>query len=239
MKTETHFNSGGFQLRGNLFIPEEPQDTNGVLFIHGSAQNGKAGDVFSDWQQRLVAQGIGSFAYDSRGTGNSGGEFRQSTLNNRLEDSENALDLLTKKLGHTNISVVGFSMGAHVAIRLMEKRPDLARLVLIGAVVYSEEAEDKELGEPFSTVIRVPNKWHDSKVLRVLNQIQNLSLLVYGQQDFIGEDVRGKIRDWMPTSSSYREIRGGGHNMFKSSTSEEQAIATDLYSTIESFFDKN
>jgi pimeloyl-ACP methyl ester carboxylesterase len=70
---ETHFQSQGSELAGRLVMPQGTGAVPIVALVHGSEQF-SARD-FYELQRMFPSEGIGTFVYDKRGTGASGGEF--------------------------------------------------------------------------------------------------------------------------------------------------------------------
>lgn len=71
--TETRFRSGDIELAGRLLMPKGSDPVPIVVLVHGSEAM-SARDFYS--QQRLFpSEGIGTFVYDKRGTGASGGKY--------------------------------------------------------------------------------------------------------------------------------------------------------------------
>ncbi len=72
---ETTFQSEGVTLAGRLVMPPGDEEVAVVVMVHGS-ESTSAMD-FAAWQRLLPASGIGSFVFDKRGTGRSGGPYTQ------------------------------------------------------------------------------------------------------------------------------------------------------------------
>lgn len=166
-----------------------------VLFLHGSGKSsGRSG--FFETQEFLSSIGINSLTFDTQGVGESSGNFEDGSLKNRLHDAERALSWGQRKsiFSKNNVVVVGFSMGTHVAVRLIEKHQDTLATVLIGAVVYAQAAEDKRLNQEFSDVIRMENSWCDSPIFSIFQSYKGGKLLIYGEYDPIPNGVKEKYR---------------------------------------------
>lgn len=72
---ETTFESGGTKLVGRLVMPKGVGKVPVVVLVHGS-EHDSALDFYS-LQRMFPAQGIGTFVFDKRGTGVSGGKYTQ------------------------------------------------------------------------------------------------------------------------------------------------------------------
>jgi pimeloyl-ACP methyl ester carboxylesterase len=70
---DTRFQSGGVSLAGRLLMPKGSARVPIVILIHGS-ENSSALNFFA-LQRLFPSEGIGTFVYDKRGTGVSGGDY--------------------------------------------------------------------------------------------------------------------------------------------------------------------
>lgn len=108
-------------------LRERPADSDGptVVFLPGYASDmegskAEAIDMF------CAAAGLGCLRFDYSGTGSSGGDFADGTLDRWLEESLAAIDQLTAG----NVMVVGSSMGGWLALHAALKRPDRVKGVV-------------------------------------------------------------------------------------------------------------
>ena len=147
------FISDGIELSGVLTYIIGERKSPGVLFIHGGGKSSK--ERFARWQNNLIKLGINSLAFDLRGDGESKGEFVDSSLNNRLIDSVNALNffLSTGLIDKKRVAVIGSSMGAYIAIKLSKAKKGIKALILVSPAAYAEEAESKKMNALFTKVI--------------------------------------------------------------------------------------
>lgn len=111
------FRSGENNLNYRFVRPlKERDDTPAVLFLHGAASpKGRGRVLFEVFQDFLAGNGISSLAYDTRGVGESEGEYTDSTLDNRLADAEAAYGRLIKQteVDVKRLAILGLSMGGH------------------------------------------------------------------------------------------------------------------------------
>ena len=81
----------------------------------------------------LAEEGIATLRFDFMGLGDSGGEFRDSTLQTYCEDLGSALEALETRTGrHTNL-LIGHSFGGAMAIYMAAQRGELDAIVTIAA----------------------------------------------------------------------------------------------------------
>lgn len=184
------FISDGNKLAHQINRPTDADGkTPGVLLLHGSSSAlGKGRVLFETFQAQLADNGFTSMAYDSRGIGDSEGEYFDSTLDNRLRDAEAAYQrfLAEDLLDMSKISLVGVSMGGHIAARLAGKHPEWFRnIVFANPAAYSPEAEDKRLKPytEFTDTIRPENSWANSLAFTSLARFPGNSLLIRSELD--------------------------------------------------------
>jgi len=155
-----------------------------LLMLHGAgASNRKR---FKFLRTRLWAQGIGSCAFDFSGSGESEGEMGASTLESRtlqacrvVEDQNLTLPL----------SVLGGSMGAYTAVKLLDHLP-IANLILVVPAMYDAAAYSIPFTGGFTRIIRSPQSWVDSDAWQLLADFcGGLLIVAGGKDDVIPDDV--------------------------------------------------
>ena len=176
--------SEGINLAGYFSSAIDANNLPAVLFLHGSGKINSHKGYF-EWQEFLLANGFASLFFDFRGCGNSEGNFEDSSLENRLKDAHAAADFLRNHpaVNPRKISLIGGSMGGHVAIRLAEKYPIFRSIILVSAAAYSAEAEPLPLNHEFSSMIRRDDNWKHSPVFKILSEFNLPIMLVYSQND--------------------------------------------------------
>ncbi len=196
---EGFFRSDGIPLSCSYASPQSRKASllPATLLIHSSASEGGRGKVlYENLQKRLAANGIASLAYDTRGVGESKGNFYDSTLQNRLTDAENALEVLfdDNSIDPKKIVIVGTSMGGYVAGRLIGKKPELKGVVLINPSAYGKHTERLRLKPfwEFSYAIRQANSWENSPVFTDLRDFPGAVMTVDSEQDDV---IPKKIKD--------------------------------------------
>lgn len=219
---------------GKLTLPNNPHAA--ILFLHGGIPGTK--ERFTYAQDHLCEENIASLAIDFRGVGESGGNFDDGSLNNRLKDTQTALDFLRQY--SKRIFICGSSMSAHIAIRLAASSADIAGLILAGAAAYAEEAEDKPLSRQFTDVIRKDNSWKDSPVFSLLAKRTKPTLVLYGENDkVIPADVIDKYRNIIRGNGEFYIVPNGEHRLFEYETPEQNAVAEVLHSKLADFISKS
>lgn len=214
------------KLVGTLVYPKKNFNPPGVLMIHGGGLTG-ARTIYKNWQKFLARNGFSSFAFDCRGNGDSEGEFADSTLDNRLKDSLEALEEFKNShhVNPENIVVVGTSMGGHTASRLIDKKPELKALILNSAAAYSIEAEDKKHDGEFTEVIRKQNSWKNSPAFESVSNFKGDVLVVYAENDLvIPKEIQNKYKDQITDRSQAVIIPNIGHRFLKEENKQQKKL---------------
>lgn len=116
------FISDGKKLKGTVFYPQTVKEKNpAILFIHGWTSSQKSNVQYA---QSLSKLGYICMSVDLGGHGESEGNIQKLTRKDFLNDTFAAYDYLANMNGvdGDNISVVGSSFGAYLAILLSSKR---------------------------------------------------------------------------------------------------------------------
>lgn len=149
-ETEVRVDCHGFPLPALLTIPKKAAGVPAVVMVAGSGPNDRDETIgklkpFRDIAQGLATRGIASIRYDKR-TKSAPGMFnvRTGTVDDEVvEDAVSAFRLLMSKTGGrlgrksavdpSRIFLLGHSLGAMMAPRILEREPRLAGMVLLAA----------------------------------------------------------------------------------------------------------
>ncbi|HZU06826.1 MAG TPA: alpha/beta fold hydrolase [Chloroflexota bacterium] len=82
------------------------------------------------YARELARLGYPALRFDFRGAGLSDGEFEQLTLSSCVSDLQRAVDVLVERTGVTEVVLIGWRLGATVAMRVGARNPRVRRLVL-------------------------------------------------------------------------------------------------------------
>jgi predicted phosphoribosyltransferase/pimeloyl-ACP methyl ester carboxylesterase len=131
--------SRGFELAGELLMPDTADPHPVVVFAHGWGSS-KASPRNRAIAEALVGEGISAFLFDFTGHGESQGTLADSSEAQQADDLRAAIavlgtldDIDTERLG-----VAGASSGAAAALRCAAGRPAVRALVLRSANVAGE-----------------------------------------------------------------------------------------------------
>lgn len=116
-----------------------------VVFVHGWGGSADAWDL----QVLDLAHDYRCITVDLRGHGDSDKPWGDYTYDMFVAD----LDRLIDDLGLTDVTLVGWSMGGHIALKYAHEHPDkLARVVITGSGPRFWAAEDAPYGTPADQV---------------------------------------------------------------------------------------
>jgi pimeloyl-ACP methyl ester carboxylesterase len=142
-------------LRGDHWQPRDARA--GALILHGGGTSTIKG--LAPLRELLFARGIASTGFDFIGHGRSDGTLIGSSLAERSAAVDAVIS--ARQLQAETLTVIGFSMGGHVAA-LAAQRHGFAALGLVIAAAYSAEAAQLKFGPDFAAAIRKPLSWRDS-----------------------------------------------------------------------------
>lgn len=150
-----HFVSDGITLAGTLVLPEGSPTHPAVVLFHGSGPQSR--DLFT--ARWFASQGIAALAYDKRGVGESGGDFRKVPFMELCDDGLGAIQYLKsrKEIDAKRIGVWGLSQGGWLGPLAASRSADVAFVIAVSGpgvspgeqmiVYYANELRDQGVGE--------------------------------------------------------------------------------------------
>jgi pimeloyl-ACP methyl ester carboxylesterase len=196
----------GAHLKGDSLAGASSLQT---LLIHGAGTSVRG--RFAPLRRVLHDQRIASVAFDCIGHGETGGDLARSSLGSRTRQAEAVLDALPSA---QRLAVVGTSMGAYNAIRLLAMRP-IESLVLVVPGVYTPAAYEIPFGSEFSALIRQERSWDQTDAWALLAQYKGRLLVIAAEND---EVIPAEIPSRLVLSAvqaSWRKLHvvpGAAHN---------------------------
>ncbi len=224
-----------------------PPDAPTVLFLPGYASDmegakAEAIDAYCATRQ------VGCLRFDYSGTGSSGGDFADGTLNRWLEEVLAAIDLISEG----PLVLAGSSMGGWLALHAAMHRKDRVKALLGIAAApdftdwgYTAEQKDVlrrggklEQPNPYGPEPSVTwlSFWQSGAEHRLLNNVIDLIIpirLVHGELDEeVGLGVALQLlRELRSSDVQLRLIKGAGHRL--SEPHEIHAILVELHGLLE------
>lgn len=185
-ETEVRVDCEGFPLPALLTVPKKASGAPGVVMVAGSGPNDRDETImklkpFRDIAQGLATKGIASIRYDKR-TKSAPGMFdvKKGTLNDEVvKDAVSALKVLKSKTGGKlgrkgavdpkRIFVLGHSLGALAAPRIVQAAPDFAGMVLLAGT--TRPLEDAVIAQMTHLAGPKPSKEMKAQLKRVAEQV--------------------------------------------------------------------
>lgn len=126
------FGSGQEDLYGALHASPGPRKRRGVVILNPYGWEAlRAHRTLRSLADRLAGQGLDTLRFDYFGSGDSGGGWREASLERWVADAGTALREIQASVGVPRISLVGLRLGALIAAVLAGRNPQLIdRLVL-------------------------------------------------------------------------------------------------------------
>jgi esterase/lipase len=158
--------------------------------LHG-AGNAHRGD-FRLFREQLLNHGISSAAFDFVGHGNTGGELKSSSL---LSRTRQACSVVASLRIQQPFSVIGASMGAYTAVKLLEYY-QIKNMILLVPAMYDSKAYKVPFNRGFTQIIRQPESWGDSDAWQILSEYKGRLYIVAAENDeVIPPEVINRIYD--------------------------------------------
>jgi len=190
-----------FRVESEKLVGQIIGDDPSVLILHGAGTAHK--DRLRPIAEQLAGNGIGAFSFDFSGHGESSGQLAESSLKKRVEQAEIALQFIVKK----PFSVIGSSMGGHIALELLKTHSDIQSLILFYPGIYTSAAYDVLFTDEFSKIIRQHESWQQNDVLEHLKTFPGNLLLVVAEHDqVIPPAVFDLIEDSAKSAKSVERI---------------------------------
>lgn len=180
-----------------------------ALLIHGAGQSERG--RFAALRSALQRRAIGTTAFDCIGHGQTGGQLCESSLASRTRQAAAVADAWH---GASPLALVGTSMGAYNAIKLLETRR-VESLVLVVPGVYTPAAYDLPFDAGFSAVIRAPRSWVATDAWEIISRYTGRLLVIAAQNDaVIPSEIPARLVD-AACQASWRKLHvvaGAQHN---------------------------
>ena len=192
-----------------------------AILLHGGGTS--AADGFEELRTFLHTQGIETLAFDCIGHGRTGGPQLGTTLHERVQQVLAVIKF--QCLEPSTLTVVGFSMGAYVAVKVAVE-VGVPRLCLAIPAAYAAQAYKAPFGPEFSQILRTPRSWETSDAFDLMLTYSGHLLVISAEEDRV---VPAEIpRRYASTSTSRRStvhhvVKRSGHNLSEHYEREPQA----------------
>lgn len=160
-----------------LVVSKNDADMPSFLFVHGGGDADKYRTLYL--AERLLKYDISSLVFDHSGNGESTGSLENSSLQKRYTEALEAIKFLTKE---TPSTICGSSMGAYIALKLLEKE-SVKNLILFCPAVYDARAFSVRFNRGFTEMIRQKESWKNSDIFSALENFNGNLLIFIGEED--------------------------------------------------------
>jgi pimeloyl-ACP methyl ester carboxylesterase len=151
---DVSFSSNGVVLKGTVRLPLAPGKHTAIFLMQGSGPVDREGEAF--YADHFARQGIVTLVYDKRGTGTSGGDYRQESFDDFAADALAGIHYLQARpeVNPKRVGLYGRSHGGIVAPLAAASSTDVAFIVNVSGagvsphrqVTYQAEAQMRRDG---------------------------------------------------------------------------------------------
>jgi pimeloyl-ACP methyl ester carboxylesterase len=174
---EIAFQSGSFQVVGDLRLPEGRGPHPVVVFVHGDGPNDRtAGGTYAPIMERMARVGYATFAWDKPGTGESTGQIDRNHLGQQraqivldaIEVLKARSDIDTEQIGLWGISQAGFVMP-----RVLSMSEDIALMIAVSCPATAGVDQGAYLVSAQAVCAGVPEE-QAGQMRRLLSEIERV-----------------------------------------------------------------
>lgn len=222
-----------------------------LILVHGFAGNKDENGLFIEAEDYFSSKGLNTFRFDLEGAGESEGDFKETTLKKQESDLESAISHIIALYPSIKIGVVGFSLGASIAV--LNNNPKIDFYIFWSPALYPASnmfpryntseilGELHEKGYVQKGNLKVGTKIIDDfKACDLEKDIKNLTkpvLLVHGTKDpRINYQSTIKAKPLFPNSSL--EIIEGANHSYKENSQHRKILFDKTYEWLQSQIDK-
>ena len=239
----------GEDIAGTLTLPINDLRNPAVLLLHGFASHkDEVGNMFAGLADALATKGIGSLRIDFRGWGESGGAMEDTTISRQLADALTASQYLIslKDVDPTRIGILGFSLGAAIAVLAAAQYPERFKSMTLWAparqlrdeflrslgkdnFAYAKKHGQVIIDLGWRTVALKKAFFYSLEVFhpqQAIDQFQGALLAVAGSLDPTAKNAE-KYVEAAPTAQKRLVIIDGANHTFNV-LSEDQSLATKV-----------
>jgi len=220
-------------LMGKLHVPQDVEVTRTVLLLHGwQGSMDEVGNLFSDLASELGARGIASLRFNFSGEGERVGYVVTSTIDSRINESEQAYRYLSSRYPEATRGVLGFSLGGLTAMILAAEHPDWFQTMVLwsAADAMSLRGGDPTYADAARAAVRdgraTYRTWAKTTLTREhlvsfvgvsasekLARYPGAYLTIRGDRDYLPSHDR-KWLNIVPTSEKAFQLIGGADHIF-------------------------
>ncbi|MDR3369386.1 alpha/beta fold hydrolase [Rhodoferax sp.] len=182
-----------------------------AVILHGGGTSSAVG--FQELRAFLHARQVATVAFDAIGHGCTGGAQLGTNLEDRVEQVVTVVRHLDLPTSAT--SLIGFSMGAYVAVKAASEL-GIPRLGLAIPAAYATRAYRVPFGPRFTEILRTPASWAHSDAFDLVAAYSGHLLVISADADqVVPPEIPAKYILVAKSSASKRHhiVRAAGHNL--------------------------
>lgn len=206
-------------LVGDRWTP--PASARTALLLHGGGTSSANG--FFELRAALYKNRIETLAFDCIGHGRTGGDQIGTTLKQRVQQVQAVL--AAQRVEPSALTLVGFSMGAYVAVKAATES-GVSRLCLAVPAAYARHAYETPFGPDFTQILRTPRSWSDSDAFSLTANYAGHLLVISAEQDqVIPAEIpeRYAVTESRHATTTHYVVMGSGHKLNEHCSREPQA----------------
>lgn len=127
------YQNGSVMIAATLLIPFSADSAPGVVIVHGSGSSARDNPWTTAYVEALVRRGIAVLYSDKRGSGESTGEWRQSSVSDLAADARAGIAFLRRQRGvdSVGVGIMAFSQGGYIAAMVAAETATTAFTVVV------------------------------------------------------------------------------------------------------------
>ncbi len=219
---EKKFRFGKQGITGVIRSPHE-ETSACVITCHGLYSN-KDSEKYVSIAHRLCAEGLSVLRFDFRGCGESEGLFRDTSLTGRMEDLEEALNLIQEK-GYESVGVMGSSLGGTVAVLTAAKDKRVKALVTWATPSCLDELVKGEVIKGLEKLGQDASRYNVSKALK---DVHCPILVIHGSLDKQVPSFNAEVLNENANKPKNIQIIEGADHRFTNPIHRKRAIELTL-----------
>lgn len=177
MDQRINFTVGKENIIGEIISYKSNQLPN-FVFLHGAGTSSKErAKAFFD--QSLFDSVPGVLTFDFSGHGESSGELKNSSLQQRVQEAKTAIERYSSL---DNLTICGTSMGGYIALKMLSFFK-IKNLILFAPALYDKKAYTMHFDENFTRVLREPKSWQNTDIFEPLEKFSGNLLIFIGDED--------------------------------------------------------
>ncbi|HEY0596581.1 alpha/beta hydrolase family protein, partial [Sphingopyxis sp.] len=140
---ERRFASGDTELAGTLYMPASGKPVAAVVVTHSASSPLRTASLYDHLKTALPALGIAVFAYDRRGSGQSGTKTAGGDFTLLADDAIAAAQSLKgdARIDPKRIGIWGLSQGGWIGPLAASRSPDIAFVIAVSAPVVTADVQ--------------------------------------------------------------------------------------------------